>query len=490
MPDHMVLMTLFNRATEALDRADLGSATALCEEMLEQHRNDLNALGLLARIASRSGRFDEAIELTTKMVKQRPKDPEFRTLLGNAYVETGRFPSALAQYDKAIKLDPGDVDAIAGKAHIYELQGKRDRVRKVLASFLDDPEPPVQVGAVLVRLLAATGELDRAIEVGRRVVDEAADATVPVRDTAFALSQAYEKNGDYEDAFEAARTANAILPAPYERDRFRRREEALTEAFTRERIAAAPHPARPSELPVFIACMPRSGSTLVERIIQAHPRAYGAGEISALHVIVNAMPERIGSALPFPACVEDLDADDAQTLADEYVAAVSRLAPRADRITNKDPGCVNHLGVANILFPQGRIIVCRRDPVDTCLSCYLGPLLPHYVPYASDLEDLGWHHRHFDRLVDHWKRVLDAPLLEVQYEELVQDQRGMTERIIEFCGLEWDDACLRFHEAGRSERTLSYDQVRKPMYSSSVGRAERFGSRLDPLRRALADDST
>ena len=204
---------------------------------------------------------------------------------------------------------------------------------------------------------------------------------------------------------------------------------------------------------------------------------------------LHGMSERIGSTLAYPQCTADLDANDVEMLSRSYLDAIVPLAPRADRIVNKDLGNHRHLGLIAVLFPNARIIHCRRDPLDTCLSCFMEPFPPHTSMFTSDLVHIGRYHRAYERLMRHWSAVLDLAFLDVEYETLVKDQGREIRRLVEFCGVPWHDACLRFHETKRHERTLSFDQVRRPMYDSSIGRAARFGRNLDPLRRALAEDA-
>ncbi len=146
-----------------------------------------------------------------------------------------------------------------------------------------------------------------------------------------------------------------------------------------------------------------------------------------------------------------------------------------------------HIGLIATLFPNARIIHCRRDPLDTCLSIYCHDF-PGNHPYAYDLANLGHYYRQYDRVTDHWRRVLPQPMLEVQYEDLVADQEGMTRKILNFCGLEWDDRCLAFYKTERVIHTASRSQVRRPIYKSSVGRWKRYERHLGPLKAALAAD--
>ena len=147
-----------------------------------------------------------------------------------------------------------------------------------------------------------------------------------------------------------------------------------------------------------------------------------------------------------------------------------------------------NVGLIAILFPGVRVIHCRRNPVDTCLSAFTQKFPPGIYGFTSDLKSLGQAYREYERLMDYWRELAPVPMLDVQYEELVADQEGVSRRIIEFCGLPWDEKCLRYYETGRPVLTLSMNQVSQPIYRSSVGRADRFGQYLDPLRVALTGE--
>ncbi|MHC4430144.1 MAG: sulfotransferase family protein, partial [Planctomycetota bacterium] len=303
----------------------------------------------------------------------------------------------------------------------------------------------------------------------------------------FLLGRALERSGRFDEAFAAYQQANETLRAPFDAGAWREQTEQLLEAFSPDRFAALPRAANGSELPVFIVGMPRSGSTLVETIIDAHPEAHGAGEFEATHFLIESIALEIGSNLPYPACVEDFDQDDVDNLSRAYLDRLSSLAPDARRITDKYLINYRQLGLLAPLFPEGRIIHCRRNPLDTCISCFALALMPHIHAWSCDLRDLGAVYLEYERVMHHWRDVLGIPMLEVPYEAVVADQELWSRRIIEFCGLSWDDRCLRFHERARVVQTASYDQVTQPVYSSSVGRFRGFDPHLGPLREVLAE---
>lgn len=477
---------LLAHAMELFSRKDHRPAADLCRQVLKAESGNLNALSMLAEIARLSERTDEELAYLTKAVRLAPKNAALRERLGHHFRMTGAEAKAILQYEKALKLEPGRLTSIAGLAEVYDVQHRPEKARTLIERHLADPPNSAALYPVLIRVFVNAGETDAAIEHGERLL-AAGRPEQELGDTCFQLARAYERAGDYDRAFRTARRANEILAPPFDPDAFVAGVDRIVETFTRDRLASIPRPSSPSDLPVFIVGTPRCGSTLVERIVDSHPAAYGAGELRLMPAIVRDIALRLSSTRPYPACVEDFTVGTADELSGEYLDALKKLAPKAARICDKDLGNHHRLGLIEILFPRGRVVHCRRDPIDTCLSCYMLPFDPVAIPFASDLGHLAIFYRQYVRLMTHWHEVLDLPILDVEYETLVADQENESRRLIDFCGLPWNDACLRFHEKAGSARTQSYDQVRKPIYRSSVKRADRFGAHLDPLRAALAE---
>jgi tetratricopeptide (TPR) repeat protein len=443
----------------------------------------------MAQAYTERGFHAEALDCMTRAVKAHPRSAPLRTNLAQLYAAAGQYTKALAQFEKALKLEPMLVVAVAGKGAVLERQNKYDRAEKLLRPLARADAPPPAVTAVYVRLLTRFERYDEAVDVARRTLAASPPEDVSLRDLCFAQAKAEELRGDYAAAMDAAHRANAMLRPAWDPDTMRRRVDALIEFFTAERIASLPRPSTASEKPIFVIGIPRCGSTLTERIIHVHPDASGAGEIPALARTVNAVEERLASAGPYPGCLAALDPDTADALAATYLDEVTALAPRATRIVDKMLTNFLHVGLVNVLLPEARVIHTRRNAVDTCLSCYFERLTPASAPWATDLRHLGLYYREYDRLMAHWREAAGATMLEIDYEDLCADQDAASRRIIDFCGLPWNDACLRSHEVKGADTTLSYDQVRRPVYRTSVGRAERFGALLDPLREALAGES-
>jgi len=248
--------------------------------------------------------------------------------------------------------------------------------------------------------------------------------------------------------------------------------KAIADAFTSDVMNLFAGAGDTSEHPVFVVGMPRSGTTLVEQILASHPDVHGAGEL-------NLLSEVSGGAL-FPTLGRELPA-----WGRAYAERLAALAPGKRRVVDKMPSNFQFLGLIQLMLPNARIIHCRRDPIDTCLSCYSRKFADRQ-DFSYDLRDLGRYYRAYEDLMDHWRRLLPHDrLLEVRYEDLVNDLRTEAERLVAFCGLEWNEACLDFHRTDRPVQTASVNQVRQPIYRSSVSRWKQYARHLEPLLGAL-----
>jgi tetratricopeptide (TPR) repeat protein len=475
----------YQQARVALDRGRLTDAHALTDRMIAEDRKDYNGWLMRGRVRLSQGRRVEAISDLKRAQKLQPKNPRVFVAIGDAYRAIGDHARAIAQYDKALDLDRTNESALAAKVRCYELQNKPDRALRLIERRFKSADPPTEIALVYVRVLDQSGDHERAAAIGRRVAEADSAGGPPLRQLCFAVAKACERLGNHAEALTWARRANETAAVPFDRELFQRIVESLLTTFTVGRLRSLPRATIETEAAVFVVGMPRSGSTLVERILDAHPDGFGAGELPTLHLMVQQMPERIGSLQSYPACVGDLDLEHVNTEASAYLAEVRQKAGPAKRIVDKHLANFLHLGVINCYFPHGHVIHSIRDPVNTCLSCYFERLSPRHVPYASDFEDLAYYYAQYRRVIDHFRAVIDVPVLDVAYEALVADQEPLTRRVLEFVDLPFDERCLQFHRTKRAAGTLSHEQVTRPIYSSSLSRADRFGELLDPLRDAL-----
>ena len=238
-------------------------------------------------------------------------------------------------------------------------------------------------------------------------------------------------------------------------------------------------------MPIFVLGMPRSGTTLTEQIIASHQQVYGAGELHDILQLVNHPKE--GAPEGYPLSLKGIIPADLKMLGEKYVAGLQARKPEARHITDKMPANFNCLGMIHLMLPNAKIVHVKRNPVDTCLSCFTR--LFNKSQYQSyDLTEIGRYYRNYSILMDHWRAVLPpGSFYEVQYEDLVADNENQARALIKYCGLEWDDACLESHKTERSIRTASVTQVRQPIYNTSVERWRKYEKHLRPLLDALGD---
>ncbi|MHC4429874.1 MAG: sulfotransferase family protein, partial [Planctomycetota bacterium] len=341
--------------------------------------------------------------------------------------------------------------------------------------------------AVQARLDLHDRNYDAVIDLVNRHLERGDAGGYILRGLYLYLGQALERTKRFDEAFAAYERGNTVIPTHFDAEIWVQEIDDLLEAFSPQRFANVPHGSHGSPLPIFVLGMPRSGSTLVETILDAHPDVAAAGELAAMQELVNSMSLDIGSSLPYPSCIEDLDQTDVDAIAGRYLDRLREAGGQAQRIVDKYLNNYRHLGMLALLFPEARIIHCRRHPLDTCFSCFQTPLSPTTHSYARDLAGTGVAYVAYERLMTHWRDVLKIPMHEVRYEALVADQEGETRRLLDFCGLDFDERCLRFYERERVVLTASYDQVNRPVYTSSVGRYRNFDKHLGPLKVALAE---
>jgi hypothetical protein len=296
----------------------------------------------------------------------------------------------------------------------------------------------------------------------------------------FAIGTALDDAERFDEAFDHFTQANLLAKEQratagdrYDPDVFHAVVDHLIETFTPEFLEKRRGWVEPSELPVFVVGMPRSGTTLVHQIAASHPRVFGAGELNHIGRIAMGLEER--SAWTAESLTE---------VAQRHLERLRSLDAGALRVVDKMPINLHHLGLIALLFPAARVVLCRRDPRDTCLSCYFQGFA-HGNAFSFDLSHCGHFHAENDRLMAHWLRVLPVAMLEVQYENVVADLEGQSRWLIDFLGLPWDPACLEFYRAQTTVLTSSIWQVRQPIYQKSAGRWRHYERHLGPLLEAL-----
>jgi len=481
-PDPLVAYGALLRASGALADAQLALERAV---MLAPGHAD--ARFQLAELYAGVGNYEAAIPHYEALVALVPGSLPALTLLAQALAVEGRSADALAILERALALAPHDAAVLATHGMVLAEVGRIDAAGAVYRRAIEAAPHNAYAYHALAKLRpAALTANDR-----RTLETLAGAATATARDrweASFALAIACDADGDYARAAQHLLVANAL----------RRRSVAYDEGATLaalDRSAQTDDAAFPTapgtsaiddELPVFIFGLPRSGTTLVDQILASHPRVFGAGELPRFEMHANELLGA-GGALD-PQIVRAADAERLREIGRRYVADLRRRAPAAARITDKMTLNFRFAGLIHRLLPRARMIHVRRAPGETALSCFMQNFAGE-LGWPYDLGEIGRYFRAYERLMAHWRAVLppDA-MLEVRYEDVVDDLAGQARRIVAFCGLEWDDACLRFYETARTVRTASARDVRQPIYRTSLERAQHYRDLLRPFAAAYGEE--
>ena len=438
----------------------------------------------LARTFEDRGELEKAASEYLRALEAEPALRPAWHGVARVRLRQGALEDALGACERLIALDAADGWAIGTKAWILERQGRAAQAREFIA-------PEVRAHPMDVDLAVAYAKVcerleppaDEALPVLRAQLARAGLAAERRRMLWLAAAQLCDALGRHDEAFASLEEAKQLEPGPAARKRVaqaRATVSAALAAYTPERLARLPRAAHGSELPVFIVGMPRSGTSLAEQILASHPRVHGAGELPYVpRIAIDVLPR----SAPYPACLDALRAGQLDALAQQYLRRLAALAPGAARVVDKMPFNYEHLGLIELLFPRARVIHCERDALDTCLSIYFRDVPG--LPENRDLASLGARYRAYRGLMLRWQRLLGLRVFTLRYETLIAAPGPTVRALLEFCGLAWDERCLRFHESPRVVKTYSYHQVRKPLYADAVGRHRLYARHLEPLRRAL-----
>ncbi len=476
-----------NRIALCRRRGDPGAAASAAREALAAVPGDARLMTAAAATYRDLGAYDEAEALLRRAIAAEPDLAEAHAALGLVHLAVNRVDEATAACRRAAAIAP-DLPAAQVNLGICLLAegddaGGKACFRRALAA------DPGNVEALYNLVVSGAEEADGDLlsEIERRLGDPGL-APSEAAQLHFAAARLRDDAGDVDGAFDHYRRGNALRRAErrFDAGELERGIDRLIRVFDRAFFAERRAWGDPSERPVFVVGMPRSGTSLVEQILASHAQVHGAGELPEIGRLVASLPETVGSGAAYPEAVGEMDLATSRRVAARYLGALEALDGAAARVVDKMPSNFLHLGLIALLFPGARVVHCRRDPRDTCLSCYFQNFR-NPQPFAYDLGDLAVYHRQYERLMAHWRAVLPIRIFDVRYEDLVGRQEETTRALVSAIGLDWDPACLAFHETDRPVLTASFAQVRRPIYSGSVGRWRRYAAHLGPLLDSLGD---
>ncbi|MGJ3258791.1 MAG: sulfotransferase [Rhodospirillales bacterium] len=472
----------YRRIVAAADEGDLRTGLAICEDALKELPRNADLVGMAGKLCWDMHAWADAEQYFSRYVRLQPKQPGGYFGLGMARKEQGDYRRALRDLRRACKLAPDNEEYRLNLGNVEEITGDLKEAR---ASF----EEALRIKpdfAEAFRKLAGHKSFQTDDPVLARMASLATQPDTSPKAAGnlhFALADIYDKAGEAETAFHHFQLGNAIKRKSlkgYDPDIVLRRIARTARIFRDDLFARFEGAGNTDDRPVFIVGMPRSGTTLVEQILASHSKVFAAGETRFLETQIADYITQARPARDYPEFVPSFDADNLKDMGSAYLGLISKDAGNALRITDKMPQNFIYAGLIRLLLPNARIIHCRRDPVDTCFSCFKKYFMDD-VPFTFSLDDLANYYKSYHALMQHWRDVLPGGMLEIDYEAVVDDLEGEARRLIEYCGLDWEPACLDFHKTKRDVATASNLQVRQPIYRSAVQAWKPYEAYLGPL---------
>jgi tetratricopeptide (TPR) repeat protein len=508
-------------AAKQIDKGQSRRAGEICDEVLKHDPENVEALRLLARIATddqqhviaegllrkivqmsptqsaprmdlgrfliERGRIPEAVDMFRKSVQLDPSSANAHLSLADALSILGRSADALTSYEKCLAISPEEPSALLGRGHLLRIRGHRD---EAIVSYRKCVELRPEFGGAYWSLASLKGFefSDTQIDEMRSKVESGGldpESEISIR---FALARAFESKGDFDEAWQQYETGNGQMRSrvKYDPVKTETTHDRAIEVFSADFLNRMSSDQAVSPCPIFILGVPRSGSTLIEQILASHSMVEGAGELPHIIMISASLGKNRSDDLAYPHVLTEMSEEQLAAIGKSYIY---HTGPHRQEdtpfFTDKMPANFSHAGFIHMTLPNAKIIDARRDAIDTCVGNYR-QLFAQGKNQSYDLQELGEYFLQYRRMMDHWDKVLPGRILKVQYEDVVGDLEQQVRRILEYCELPWEDACMNYFDSDRAVNTASSEQVREPIYTDAIGYWKNYESHLDELLEVLA----
>lgn len=496
-------------------------AAAAFKEALQITPDDADLHNKLGNAYSAQGEYEKAVKSFKQALHIQPEFVEAHYNLGNAFRDLDQLDHAADAYQSAIRMKPDLALAHHNLGVVFQNQKKfKDAVNALTEAIRLQPDSAYahyNLGSVyrdLGKLEETKASCEKAIAIKPDLAeahhmmvklkrytvydDHAGTLEILLRNPKtsdlnriylnFALGKIYEDMEEYDKAFACLKDGNRIKRETfiYDIEQDFRFFSELKDVFTSQLFEQSESLGNGDPTPIFVLGMPRSGTSLVEQILSSHPKVKGSGELNILSQIVLNYCQDTKDR--FPGQVSQFDKEDFHLLGLRYIESIRQYSSSKDYIVDKMPHNFMYVGMIKLMLPNAKIIHCKRDPMDTCWSIFK-TLFTSLHGYAYDLIELGRYYRNYRDLTNHWQREVPEQIHNIRYEELVEDQEKETARLLDYCGLKWDDSCMSFHKTERPVCTASAVQVRNPIYNSSIHRWKQYKHHLKGLLIAIESDS-
>ena len=511
-------------AVTLLRKGKLGKAEPIVRNLLKKHPADVTAIRVLADIGIKLGRLEEANSLlerclelapdfhaarhsnamvllrrqmpeaamreAEKLLAREPTNPNFLTLKGSILVRIGDQKKALEVFEQVLEHYPNQARAQMSYGHTLKTVG---RLEESIEAYRKCIQLSPEVGEAywsLANLKTFRFNDDDIESMRKQVTAEGGDADDQAH-LAFALGKALEDHGQYEESFKFYRRGNAIRriehrhnPKANVLDAVRQVRTLGKTFFERRKGWGCQAPD-----PIFIVGLPRAGSTLLEQILASHSQVEGTSELQDIIGISRKLGARSRQhpSGKYPECLAEMKPEQFRELGESYLETTRIQRSDTPFFIDKMPNNFRHIGLIHLLLPNSKIIDARRHPMGGCFSGFK-QLFANGQTFTYDLEDIGKYYRDYIRLMDHWDAALPGRVHRVQYEEMVGDTDTQIRALLDYCGLDFEEQCLKFYETDRAVRTPSSEQVRRPIYKEGLEQWRNFEAHLDPLKEALGPE--
>ncbi|MFK5947576.1 MAG: sulfotransferase [Methylococcales bacterium] len=480
-----------------------------------------NAHLALALLYKAQGKVDLAIDSCAKAVLLNVNNREAIKNLIQLYeavadqkLASHQSEDALMNYSLAIKYAPDNIHLLYKYAFTLSKMGNFDLACEYAEALLKKDSLHVPTLSLLTAIYEKTGELEKGWKLAEQLVEQYADnpsinityakyalrnknqkpavsrllkvlhiTNISIEDKLsihMLLGKLYDALVDYKNAFFHFKQANELKYNDYDVSVFRENVSVIIDCFSKEKYQKIASSSNKSKNIIFILGMPRSGSSLIEQIISSHTSVYGGGELQHLLDVARKMDKQVG----YPKNIFCLSENEMASYAGDFLQTMKVLSPEHKVITDKLPHNFEFIGLIHKLLPNAKIVNCIRNPVDTCLSCYFQHF-GGYHPYAYNLSSLTEYYQQYSRLMKHWQDELNIPVLNVKYENLVQNTEEEVRALINYIDLDWEDSCLEFYKQKRAINTASYVQVKEKIYTKSINRWKNYESDIGELMPLL-----
>ncbi|ARN76278.1 hypothetical protein BST96_02880 [Oceanicoccus sagamiensis] len=516
-PKHLIA------AKDLLAQGKILKAENLCRKFLQSAPRHVEAMRLLADIGQRLGamdeaefllesavlfepanakvrtdyiqvlrkrqRFGKALEEASTLLQQAPENPQFQSIYAIELMQTGDYDQALTYFDRVLAKLPNDPITLTSKGHALKTMG---RYQQAVDAYNTAITTRPQHGEAYYSLANLKTYQFTEQEISRMLAQEG-NPEHSLMERAylyFALGKAYEDNKDYRQSFKYYQLGNELKrnSSGYDADKMTEELMAQRDVCSTDFFAAHQGQGHNAADPIFILGLPRSGSTMLEQILSSHSQVDGTLELPNILAMAQKL-RRQGKgddSKPYPQILEDLTADELHSMGEQFIKDTAIHRKGAPFFIDKMPNNFRHIGLIKLILPNAKIIDTRRHPMACCFSNYK-QLFAEGQEFSYSLEDMAQYYKDYVALMAHWDQVLPGQVLRMQYEEVVEDLEGQVRRLLDFCGLPFEAACLSFHETKRSVRTASSEQVRQPVYRSGLEQWQHFSADLEPLSNKLAE---